>query len=71
MTEPLFMALDMYSMEPEPISTAYFINPSHQSVSICVPLPLLGNEPVKRYCGIEYIATKEESLKASFSIRSM
>jgi hypothetical protein len=28
----------MYIMEPESISTAYFINPSHQSVclSVCV-----------------------------------
>jgi hypothetical protein len=26
----------MYIMETEPISTAYFINPSHQSVCLCV-----------------------------------
>jgi hypothetical protein len=30
--EPVFMKLDMYNMTPEPISTAYFINFSHQSV---------------------------------------
>jgi hypothetical protein len=28
------MKLGMYFMESEPISAAYFINPSHQSVSI-------------------------------------
>jgi hypothetical protein len=27
-----YMKLGMYIMTPEPISTAYFINPSHQSV---------------------------------------
>jgi hypothetical protein len=36
MDEPIFMKLGMYFMAPEPISTAYFINPSHQSVSVCV-----------------------------------
>jgi hypothetical protein len=30
--EPVFMKLGMYIMAPEPMSTAYFINPSHQSV---------------------------------------
>jgi hypothetical protein len=28
----------MYIMAPDPISTAYFINPSYQSVSVCVSL---------------------------------
>jgi hypothetical protein len=28
-------------MTSEPISTAYFINPSHQSVSVCVS-PIIG-----------------------------
>jgi hypothetical protein len=38
----------MYIMAPEPISTAYFINPSHQSPCLYVyPLSLLGNESVK------------------------
>jgi hypothetical protein len=26
----------MYIMTPEPISAAYFVNPSHQSVRVCV-----------------------------------
>jgi hypothetical protein len=30
------MKLGMYIMAPEPISTAYVINPSHQSVCIYV-----------------------------------
>jgi hypothetical protein len=36
-------------MVPEPISTAYFINPSHQSVCLYVyyPLSLLGKASVK------------------------
>jgi hypothetical protein len=32
------MKLGMYIMTPEPISMTYFINPSHQSVSVCVSL---------------------------------
>jgi hypothetical protein len=36
MPEPIFMKLGMYIMAPEPISTVYFINPSHQSVCLFV-----------------------------------
>jgi hypothetical protein len=36
MPEPIFMKLGMYITAPEPISTAYFINPSHQSVCLFV-----------------------------------
>jgi hypothetical protein len=32
--EPFFMKLGVYTMAPEPISGTYFINLSHQSVSI-------------------------------------
>jgi hypothetical protein len=32
------MKLGIYIMAPEPISAAYFINPSLQSVSVCVSL---------------------------------
>jgi hypothetical protein len=35
------MKLGIYVMAPEPISTAYSINPSPQSVSICVSLLIL------------------------------
>jgi hypothetical protein len=34
MPEPIFMKLGMHIMAPEPISVAYFINPSHQSVCV-------------------------------------
>jgi hypothetical protein len=44
MDEPIFMKLGMYIMAPEPISTEYFINPSHQFVCLYV---LLGNGYVK------------------------
>jgi hypothetical protein len=36
MAEPIYMKLGTYIMAPEPISTAYFINPSHQSVCLYV-----------------------------------
>jgi hypothetical protein len=45
--EPVFMKLGMYVMAPEPISTAYVINPSQQSVCLYVYLlSLLGNDSV-------------------------
>jgi hypothetical protein len=34
--EPIFIKLGMYIMACEPISTVYFINPSHQTVCLCV-----------------------------------
>jgi hypothetical protein len=36
MAEPIFMKLGMYIMAHKPISTMYFINPSHQSVCLYV-----------------------------------
>jgi hypothetical protein len=36
MLEPIFINLGMYIMAPKPISTAYFINPSHQSMCLYV-----------------------------------
>jgi hypothetical protein len=48
MPEPIFMKLWVHIMAPEPISTAYLINPSHQSVCLsCASLLLLGKGPVK------------------------
>jgi hypothetical protein len=41
MSEPIFMKLGMYIMAPEPFSTAYFINPSHQSVCVYVYPPIV------------------------------
>jgi hypothetical protein len=34
MPEPIFIKLCVYIMATEPISTAYFISPSHQSVCL-------------------------------------
>jgi hypothetical protein len=43
MHEQIFTKLAMYIMATQPISMAYFINPSHQSVCVCVLfLSLLG-----------------------------
>jgi hypothetical protein len=38
MSEPVFRNLGMYIMAPEPISPVYYMNPSHQSVCLCVSL---------------------------------
>jgi hypothetical protein len=47
MPESIFIKLGMYIMAPEPISTVYLINLSHQSVSICLLLSLQDNGSVK------------------------
>jgi hypothetical protein len=44
MPEPIFMKLCMYIMEPEPISTAYFINPSQKSVCLYVYPPFVARQ---------------------------
>jgi hypothetical protein len=56
MREPMFMILGMYIMEPEPISTAYFINTSHQSVCLYVYRSMVARQRLskKRYRGNEY-----------------
>jgi hypothetical protein len=40
------MKLGMYEyiMPPEPTSAAHFINPSRQSVSLCVHLPVVASQ---------------------------
>jgi hypothetical protein len=44
----VWLKLDMYIMTPEPISTAYLINASYQSLCLYVyPPTLLGNRSVK------------------------
>jgi hypothetical protein len=56
-------------LDPEPISTACFINPPYQSVCLYVyPLSLLGNGWVKillqnRYCSIEYIVSNRRIVR--------
>jgi hypothetical protein len=49
MPEPIFTKLGMYVMAPEPISTAYFINPFHHSC-LHVYRPVVASQPRKRIC---------------------
>jgi hypothetical protein len=61
----MFMKLGMYIMAPEPISTANFINPSHQSASVCVSfLSLLGKGSVHTFPWQRIHAAIEELLDA-------
>jgi hypothetical protein len=72
MPEPIFMKLGTYIMPPDPISTAYFINPSDQSVCLYVyPLSLLDNGWVNTFPRHRIHATVEELLTGSFSVRSV
>jgi hypothetical protein len=48
MAEPVFMKLDIYIMAHEPISVAYFISPSHQSVCLYVYPLSLHRQPLSR-----------------------
>jgi hypothetical protein len=54
MPEPIFMKPGMYIMAPEPISMAYFINPSHQSLCLYVYPPNVA----KQRLGKNVTATK-------------
>jgi hypothetical protein len=67
------MKLGMYIMAPEPISTAYFINPSHQSVCLFVyPLIVARQRPSKNdTAATNKHATVAELLDASCSMRSV
>jgi hypothetical protein len=44
MPETIFIKFGMYIMSPEHISTAYFINPSHQSVYLYVYPPVVAKQ---------------------------
>jgi hypothetical protein len=46
MPEQMFMKLGMYIMASEPISTAYFINPSHQSLFLYVSPAVVAGQRV-------------------------
>jgi hypothetical protein len=67
MPEPVFMKLGMYIMAPEPISAAYIINPSNQSV--CVPIFARQRLGKNITAAMKPHATIEELLDASFSMR--
>jgi hypothetical protein len=57
-------------MAPEPISTAYFINPSHQSVCLYVNLPIVARQELGKNvtAATNTHATIEELFDASFSM---
>jgi hypothetical protein len=74
MAEQIFMKLGMYIMVPqEPLSTAYFINPSHQSVCLYVYLGIVVKQRLCRNvtATINTHATIEELLDAIFFIFSL
>jgi hypothetical protein len=63
MSEPILMKLGMYIRAPERISTAHFVNPSHQSVCLYVyPLLLLGMARWKRYRCNEYTCNNRRNI---------
>jgi hypothetical protein len=71
MAEPIFMKLGMYIMALEPISAAYFINPTRHSVCLyAYPLSLIGNGSVKDTAVRNKYATTE-LLDATFFMRSV
>jgi hypothetical protein len=71
--EIIFVKLGMYIMEPEPISTAYFINLSDQPVCLYVYPPLLDRQRLSKCvtAATNTHETIEESLDASFSMWSV
>jgi hypothetical protein len=48
MPEKIFMKLGIYIMAPEPISKAYFINPSHRSVCLYVYHPIVARQQLRK-----------------------
>jgi hypothetical protein len=72
MPETIFMKLGMYVVAPEPISTVYFINTSHQSVCLRVYTLIVATQRICKNvtAATNTYAVVEESLDASFSMRS-
>jgi hypothetical protein len=63
--ELIFIKFGLYIMAPEPISAAYFINPSHRSVYLYVSLlSLQGNGSANTFLRQRIIVTIEELLDA-------
>jgi hypothetical protein len=73
MPELIFMKLCMYIMAPEPISTAYVVNPCHQSMRLYVYTPIVDRQRLsKNVTAATYThAAIEEFLDASFSLQSV
>jgi hypothetical protein len=73
MPEPIFMKLGTYIEAPEPISTAYLKNHSHQSVFLYVYPPIVARQRLGRNVTAvtNTHATIEELLNALFSMWPM
>jgi hypothetical protein len=83
MPEPVFMKLGMHIMGTEPISTAYFINPSQSVLCACMCTPpIVAKQRLDQVyptipCSVNTFppqrihATIGEVLRASFSVRSL
>jgi hypothetical protein len=73
MSEPVFMKLGMCITTPELISTAYFINPFHQSVWLYVYPLIVATQRLSKNVTVAMNthATIEELVDASFSMRSV
>jgi hypothetical protein len=71
--EPIFMKLGTHIMATEPISTAYFINPSNLSVCLYVYPLIVARQRLGRNvtAAMNTQATTEELLDASFTVRSV
>jgi hypothetical protein len=67
------MKLGMFIMAHETISTAYFINPSHESMCLYVYLPTVARQWLGKNVTVatNMHATTEDLLDASFSVRSV
>jgi hypothetical protein len=67
----MFMKLGTYIMAREPISTAYFINPSRQSVCLYLYPPVVARQRLGKNvtAATNTHATIEELLDASFYMR--
>jgi hypothetical protein len=62
MSEQIFMKLGMYIMSPEPVSTAYFINPSHQSVCLYVYPPIVTRQRLGKHVPAAMIIRKNRRI---------
>jgi hypothetical protein len=73
MPEPVSMKIGMYIMAPEPISKAYFINPSHHSTCLYVYAPFIARQRLdKNFTAAKDIhAILEELLDEPFSTLSL
>jgi hypothetical protein len=73
MPEPVFLKFSMYVITPEPISTAYFINPSHESGCLYVYPHTVTKQRLGKNvtAATSTHATIEELLGASFSMQSV